>query len=313
MTERDRRARLAGAVPWLRRAYLAALCAAIIWLADAHWSRAVEVLEGARPAPIAASLLLSFCLLGLTSAIWSSSLRMLGHHMPITEIATAIARSLPARYVPMGVTLAAARVALLRSAGAPLAPLTATAALEMATGASLALSAGLAVLGAVGALPGGLAWTAVAVLAAGAIIAPAAGLRTVARLVERRGVVLAMSWSGYVRVLGAALAYWLCNSAAFVLYLRAFPSADGIGSLEAAGAFMVAWAVGFLTVLAPQGLGVAELGLAALLADGTEGGIAMSVVFAGYRLVHLARDLVTSLAAEIIATRRVRRGSEPTG
>ena len=311
--ESGRRSRRARAVRIARRVYGLALAVAVVWLASTHHEEIVELLEGARPGLIAAALMASFGLILLNSALWHSGLLMLGHPVAMRETVLATARSLPARYVPLGVTYAAARMALLRAAGVPLAPLAITAGTEMALSASVALAAGVCLLGAAGALPGGAAWTITAVVAAAVAASPIAGGRAVNHLLARRGARFAIAWPDYARVLAAAAAYWVWAAATFVLYLRAFPAADQFGIVEMAGAFMVAWAVGFLTVLAPQGLGVAELSLVAILATDDVGGVAIAAVFAGYRVVLIARDVLAAASGEIIASRRARRGSEPTG
>ncbi len=307
------RSRRARAIRIARRIYLAALVVAVVWLASTRHEEIVELLEGARPGLIAAALAASFGLILLNAALWHSGLLMLGHPVALREAVLATARSLPARYVPLGVTYAAARMALLRAAGVPLAPLAITAGTEMALSVSVALAAGVALLGAAGALPGGAAWTIAAVVAASVAVSPVAGGRAVNRLLARRGARFAIAWPDYTRVLAAAAAYWAWAAGTFVLYLRAFPAADDLGIVEMAGAFMVAWAVGFLTVLAPQGIGVAELSLVAILASDDRGGVAIAALFAGYRIVLIARDVVAAGASEVIASRRARPGSVPTG
>jgi len=307
------RSRLSRAARKARWIYLGALGVAIVWLVVAHHGTIVEHFEGARVAYVAAAGVASFGLIGLGSALWHSSLAMLGHPVPFRDTVLATARSLPARYVPLGVTYAASRVALLAAAGRPLAALTVTAGLEMIISASVALAAGLALLGAVGTLGIGPAWVAAALVAAMVAAAPLVGGRAVIRLLNRIGVELAITRRGYLRVLAWSVAYWAWAAATFTVYMRAFPAADPLGSLEVAGAFMVAWAVGFLTVFAPQGIGVAELGLVALLASEGSGGIALAAVFAGYRIVQALRDGLATVAGELIAIRRARRGSAPTG
>ncbi len=305
------RRRLSRAARIARRIYLAALCAAIVWLAVTHRGATVEQFEGARLALIVAVAVASFGLIGLASALWHSSLVMLGHPVPLRDTVLATARSLPARYVPLGVTYAASRIALLSTKGPPLVALTATAGLEMMVSTSVALAVGLATLGATGVLGIGPAWIAAALAAATVAVAPLAGGRAVSRLLGRLDVGLAITRRGYLRVLAWSVSYWIWAAATFALYLRAFPATDAVGPLEAAGAFMVAWAVGFLTIFAPQGIGVAELGLVALLASEDSGGIALAAVFAGYRIVLAFRDGLASVAGEIIAIRRARRGSAP--
>lgn len=308
-----RRRRLAQAARIARRVYLAALCVAIVWLLVAYHDAIAEQFEGARLTYVAAAGVASFGLIGLGSALWHSSLAMLGHPVAFRDTVLATARSLPARYVPLGVTYAASRIALLAAAGRPLAALTVTAGLEMIVSASVALAAGLALLGAVGALGIGPAWIAAALIATMVAVSPLVGGRAVDRLLDRLGVGLVITRKGYLRVLAWSVAYWTWAAVTFTLYMRAFPAADAVGSLEVAGAFMVAWAVGFLTVFAPQGIGVAELGLVALLASEDTGGIAVAAVFAGYRIVQAFRDGLAAVAGEIIAIRRARRGSAPRG
>lgn len=297
-----------------RAAYLVALAAAIVWLAASHRDDVADLLDEARPERVAAALVATFGLILLTARFWVLSLRMLGHDASLLTVATATARALPARYVPAGVTFPAARVALLRAQGLKLAPLTVSAALEMVVRPAVALALGMALLALSGSLDAGLAWAAAAVAVLAVAASPAIGGRVLARLAARRGVSLAVTWSGLARLAATEALYWAWAAATFVLYLRAFPAADGFGLLHAGGAFMVAWAVGFLAVFAPQGLGVAEVSLVGLLAAGDDGaGIALAVLFAGYRLVQLARDVLAASAAEIISKRRARRGSAPTG
>ena len=285
----------------------------IVWLAVARGAEMADLLVRARPLPIAAALAATFVLIGLSARFWVQGLRMLGHRPRLSEVALATARSLPARYVPLGVSFAAARIALLRARGIELAPLMTTAALETVMRPTVALTMGTALL-AVSGTAGSLSWPVTALAVAAVAATPVAGGKALGWLAARRGITLAITWKGYARLVVAEAAYWAWASMTFVLYLRAFPSADEFGALQTAGAFMVAWALGFLAVFAPQGIGVAEISLVGLLAAGDdESGIAMAAVFAGYRLVQVARDILATASAEVIAKRRARRGSAPTG
>ena len=297
-----------------RVVYVAGLAAAVVWLAASRGDEVATLLEQARPLRVVAALAATFGLIVLTARFWVVSLRMLGHETPLREAVAATARALPARYIPLGVTFPAARIALLRGRGTDLAPLAVTAALEMVVRPTVALTLGVALLAASGGLSGGLTWAAVILAVAATVVSPAVGGRVLSRLAARRGVSLTITWPGLARLAITEAVYWTWAAATFVLYLRAFPAADGFGILHIGGAFMVAWALGFLAVFAPQGLGVAEVSLVGLLAAGDESaGIALAVLFGGYRLVQVARDVLAAAAAEIIARRRVRRGSPPTG
>ena len=297
-----------------RGAYLAGLVAALVWLVASRGDEAASLLEQARPLPVAAALVATFGLVILTARFWLLSLRMLGQPASLPEVTAATARALPARYIPAGVTFPAARIALLRAGGLRLAPLAVTAGLEMVVRPAVALTLGLALLAVSGAMDSGLTLAAVVLAVAAASVSPAIGGRILSRLAAGRGVTLTITWSGLARLAVNEVAYWAWAAATFVLYLRAFPSADGFGLLHVGGAFMVAWALGFLAVFAPQGIGVAEVSLVGLLAAGDdEAGIALAVLFGGYRLVQAARDMLAALAAEITSRRRARRGSAPRG
>ena len=304
-----RSARWAPVATIVRVVYLLGLGGATVWLAVARGDEVQELLENARLPLIAVALAATFGLILLTARFWVLSLRMLGHRTTLGEVALATARALPARYVPVGVSFPAARVALLRSRGLAVAPLMVTAGLEMVIRPAVALALGTALLAASGSLPVAMAWAAAVLAVAVVAASPAVGGRILSRLAERRGTNLNITWNGYARLAAADTAYWIGGAATFVIYLRAFPAADSFGTLQIAGAFMVAWAVGFITVFAPQGLGVTEVSLVALLtANNNDTGIALAVLFGGYRLVQLARDTLAATTAELTARRQTQQG-----
>ncbi len=282
-----------------------------------------DLIGAARPGLIGASLLAGFGLIGLSAWFWSVSLRMLDAGPSATptwsHLVLVTARALPGRYVPGGVAFAVSRVSLLRRAGAGVGPLSATAGLEMALSLTVALAYGVVLLGFAGVFPGGQVWvvTVLALLGIGA--SPTVGGRAVAWVANRRGVDITMTWGGHLRLVGVSVGFWTWSAAAFMLYLRAFPVTDELETVRSAGAFMLSWGVGFLSVIAPQGIGVAEGSLAALLdthrlGNQEAGNLTdLVVILGGYRLVLLVRDLIAAAGAEIIATARARPVSPPTG
>ena len=303
---------------WLRIVYLSGLAAAAVWVVATRGPELADLIQGARPAYAGASLLAGFGLIGLSAWFWAVGLRMLepARAQPWTGLAAATARALPGRYVPGGVAFAVARVALLRRAGAGIGPLTAVAGLEMALSLTVALACGTALLGSVGAFPGGPVWAVAVPVVLGAGSSPPLGGRFMVWLAARRGVCLSMAWGGYLRLIGVSVCFWGWSAVVFLLYLRAFPAADGFGTVRSAGSFMLSWAAGFLSVVAPQGIGVTEVSLAALLragADGVQSLADLAVILGGYRVVLAGRDLLAAATGELIATRRARRGSPPTG
>lgn len=295
----------------LRVGYLIGLAVLIVWVVRSEWSEVIELVEGASPLLIVASLVASFGLILAGAWFWVVSLRTQGYVAPrrqVFEKATlATSRSLLARYVPGSVWFAVGRVGLLRSAGLPLGPLSATAVLEMATSLTVVLICGLVVLGLSGGVPGGATWMVLLALGLIAATSPTIGGRVVAWLAARRGVEFSLTWRGYLKLLGVNLFFWGWSAVTFLLYLRAFPAADSYRTVLVVGGFLLTWGIGFLAPFAPQGIGVFEVTMATVLQ--AEGMVGMAVVLGGYRLVLLTRDLIATSAAELIATRRALRGS----
>ena len=74
--------------------YLAALAAAVVWLAATRGDEVAELLDQARLPLIAVALAATFGLIFLTARLWVLSLRMLGHRTTLDEVAPATARAL---------------------------------------------------------------------------------------------------------------------------------------------------------------------------------------------------------------------------
>ena len=306
--------RLAALRPFLRVlriGYLVGLAILIGWIVRSRWSEVVELVAGARPAFVAASLAASFGLILVGAWFWVVSLRTQGYRAPPLEVLNkatlATSRSLLARYVPGSVWFAVGRVGLLRTAGVPIGPLSATAILEMATSLTVVLLSGLGVLSLSGGIPGGATWMIVLALGLIAATSPAVGGRVVAWWAARRGVVFSLSWRGYLQLVGINLVFWGWSALTFLLYLRSFPVADPYRTTLVVGGFLLTWGIGFLAPFAPQGIGVFEVGMATVLQ--AEEVVGMAVVLGGYRLVLLGRDLIATSVAEFIATRTALRGS----
>ncbi len=297
----------------LRVIYLAGLAVLIGWVARTEWDEVSTLLDGARPWLMAASVASSFVLIFIGAWFWTASLRIQvpGLETPrlFTKATVAASRSLLARYVPGSVWFAVGRVALLRNAGLPVGPLSATAILEMATSLTVVLMSGLVVLGLSGGIPGGAVWMVFVAVALIVATAPGGGGRVMAWLAARRGIEFSLDWQGYLRLIGINVVFWGWSAVTFLLYLRAFPAADEFRTLLVVGGFLLTWGIGFLAPFAPQGIGVFELTMATVLqADGIARTV---VVLGGYRLVLLARDFVATSTAEFIATRQALREPEP--
>ena len=296
---------------WLRIAYLAMLAAAVPVLVLARRDEVADLLgdlAGARHVLVVASFATGFVLIALSAYFWLVSLRLLGQRPLFRDLTVTAARSLPARYVPLMVTFAVSRVALMQRRGVAGGPLALTAALEMAVSLAVSVAYGLVLLGWAGELPGGLVVPFVS--AAGVIVAasPSVAGRAVAAVARRRGIdslapVSGFTWPGYLHMIAASACYWTLAAAVFCLYMRAFEAADGFGAARLAGAFVLTWGgLRFLSVIAPQGIGVVEVTVPSLL--GAADPLALGILIFGFRVVLLLRDLLAAAVSEFLAVRR---------
>ena len=297
---------------WLRIAYLALLVAAVPVLVLVRRQKVADVLgdlAGAGHLLVAASFATGFVLIALSAYFWLVSLRMLDQRPRFADLIVTAARSLPAKYVPLMVTFAISRVALMRRRGVPGGPLALTATLEMAVSFAVSVAYGLVLLGWAGGLPGGLAIPFVAAVGVVVATSPSVAGRVVAAVARRRGLdslapVSGFTWPGYLHMIAALGCYWTCAAAVFCLYMSAFEAADGFGVARLAGAFMLTWGgLRFLSVIAPQGIGVVEATIPSLL--GAADPLALGILIFGFRLVLLLRDLLAAATSELLEARRM--------
>ena len=297
---------------WLRFAYLALLVAAVPVLVLVRRQEVADVLgelASARHLLVVASFATGFMLIPLSAYFWLVSLRMLDQRPRFADLTVTAARSLPARYVPLMVTFAVSRVALMRRRGVPGGALALTATLEMAVSFAVSLAFGLALLGGAGGLPGGPVIPVVAAVGVVFAASPTVAGRVVAAVARRRGLeslapVSGFTWPGYLHMIAASGCYWTCAAAVFCLYMRAFEAADSFGVARLAGAFILTWGgLRFLSVIAPQGIGVVEVTIPSLL--GAADPLALGILILGFRLVLLLRDLAAAGISELLETRRM--------
>jgi hypothetical protein len=96
---------------------------------------------------------------------------------------------------------------------------------------------------------------------------------------------------------------WCIAATAFVIYLSAFPElALQAAPLETAGAYLFSWGVGFISIFAPQGIGVFEV-VAAELMHGDSAFMSVAALLAGFRLIILAADATVWAALHAIPGR----------
>ena len=298
-----------------RLLYLLVAVVALAWLGWDQRQELATLVGDARPALLGVALGVTVVQLWLNAAFWAAALRSLGEPLPTATVVDASARSLLARYVPGSVWYAVGRSALLRHRVSARA-LGVVAVLETGLSVVVGFVLGAALLlatrrvaPAVGAL--GLAGVA----AAAALCSPPAVNRGLAWVARRRGGTPArLAWPPFLGLLGWLVLYWAVSAASFAVYLHAFPAAFPVTGppplLELAGAYMVARVLGLLAVFAPQGLGVFEVAVAALLTAAADSSTALGglvLVVAGYRALVLVRDGLAVVLAEALHSARTAR------
>lgn len=115
----------------------------------------------------------------------------------------------------------------------------------------------------------------------------------------------------YLASIGVVVVSWVLGAAAFIFYVSAFPAVDlGTSPLETAGAYLFSWGVGFVSVFAPQGIGVFEV-MAAELLRGAAPLQDTAALLVGFRLVIMVADGLTWTARGVLSGIR-RRPDKPT-
>ena len=288
---------------WLRAAriaYVIALGALVIWLVSSRWDQIRGLVADTRLGVLAVALTLMLLQVPVNSEFWVRALRSLDEKPSRLEVLLASARTLLARYVPGSVWYSAGRVTVLSFRGISTSPLIVTAVLELLLSLLVVFTLGMGLLAVSGRLVGEAWWAvAVAILVVTASSRPATNWALV-RIARRRGAEPSrLEWGAYGQLLLWMAVFWIWSAVTFVVYLEAFPGLSPEPPVVVAGAFMVAWGIGFLTPIAPQGLGVFEVTLAAMLVD--SGLTEVALVIGGFRALGLVRDLLATGAGELTA------------
>ena len=277
--------------------WIGAMLAGFGWLLAARWDTISVLLRDVSATGLLTAFGASLLTLLPQAWFWHRSTSAFGEPSTFGMQLLSACRALPTRYVPGGVWFAAGRAALLARRGLGLPALAATGTIELVMSASVALALGSALLGFRDDLPGWSRWLGPLLLAALLLAVPWMN-RAIAWLAHRRGTDLPspVGRPTLIGLAGVNAGYWLVIGTVFWLYASAFGLE--VALLPTQGAFMVAWGVGFLSPFAPQGIGVFELVLAALL----EGTFAdLIAVVAGFRALLLVRDAAVWGVAEALA------------
>ena len=104
-----------------------------------------------------------------------------------------------------------------------------------------------------------------------------------------------LPYSAYGYGVACLFAYWMVAAASFICFIQSFPELGiSVSLLQTAGIYLFSWGIGFITVFAPQGIGVSEFVSGNLL--GTSIGVGgTAALLLGFRLTALLADLLAWL------------------
>jgi len=209
------------------------------------------------------------------------------------------AARLPARYLPGGIWHTVGRVMDYREQGVADRHISVFVILENGLAAAITLAIGGAI---VFSTRGADTAGSIAGLAslAGVVALPLMVYAINSRVLQRPDH---LSVGGLFKSAFIVVVFWLGATAAFLLYLNAFPASTGdYSTIEMAGIYLFSWGVGFVSIFAPQGIGVFEV-VASELANSPIGLMGLAALIAGFRVVVLIADIAVWLIYQ--ATRRL--------
>lgn len=200
---------------------------------------------------------------------------------------------LPARYLPGGIWHTVSRVMDLHRLGVGRAELSTLVLLENLVPVAVALSlAGGFLL-----LADGNRLAALAALSGGVLLLACLPVVLRHRLLLR-GRPFASTI--YLKAAATTTAFWLVAATAFACYWSAFPAAHaGHPVAEVYAAYLLAWVAGFVSVFAPQGIGVFE-SVTGVLLQGALPFAGVAVLAAGFRAAILAADAFAYAALHVL-------------
>ncbi|AUB84158.1 hypothetical protein [Candidatus Thiodictyon syntrophicum] len=203
---------------------------------------------------------------------------------------------LPAKYLPGGIWHSVARAADYRRLAVNHRVIAAYLLIETLTLAGVTLFLGGAGVFATGVVTG--AWAIAtglcAVLGVCVLLAAPWVSQTLFITIEPK-----LSLRQYLINAAVLAVYWGWAGMAFALFLNAFPALRlAASNVEAAVIYVFSWGIGFVTLFAPQGIGVSELVASHLLGE-RDSVVTLAALLAGFRVVILAADVAAWLLATL--------------
>ena len=305
--------------PWLRAALLVLAAGLAVYGLASQWTQVQAALAKLDGWDVAGAAVCAIAGLGCMMLAWRALLADLGSPLPLPAAIRVMFVGQLGKYVPGAVWAVAAQVELARDYAVPRRRSGTASLVSMAVTLVVGLVAAGVTLPMVSAHAVRQYWWVLAVtpLAAACLYPPVIkfGLDRVLRVLGRAPLEGSVSRGGMARALAWTTLGWLCYGAHAWFLISVFTMKGGGevggGSSYALslGAYALAWAVGFLIIFFPGGIGPREVALIAVLAPVMPSASALVVALAS-RVVMTVGDLVWAGAGLAIGRTR-REASRP--
>jgi uncharacterized membrane protein YbhN (UPF0104 family) len=287
--------------PWLRAALLIGAVGLAVYGLVSQWTQVHAALGKLDGWDMAGAAGFAIAGLGCMMLAWRALLADLGSPLPLPAAIRVMFVGQLGKYVPGAVWAVAAQVELARDYAVPRRRSATASLVSMAVTLVVGLVAAGVTLPLVSAHAVRQYWWVLAVtpLAAACLYPPVIkfGLDRALRVLRRPPLEGSVGRGGMARALGWTTLGWLCYGAHAWFLISVFAKEGGEGRWAGGntlalslGGYALAWAVGFLIIFFPGGIGPREVALIAVLAPVMPSGSALVVALAS-RMVMTIGDL----------------------
>ena len=278
--------RFSGAIGYLKLAFTPIAVTFLLYFGWQSRETLLTVIRDAQPLYLASAFLAWIVLHFVAPVLATLILNACGSPVTYRFSFKTHAGRLPARYLPGGIWHTVGRMVDFHGEGIKPSHLTVLVFLEIMLPAAVTLTyGGLFVLYA----RGFVGWGQVAAFGPlGGILALVVSYLFLNRQTFRSA--RPMPLGTYIKCIAVVSFFWLIATTSFISYLTAFPTAMGASPLlDVAGAYLFSWGIGYISLFAPQGIGVFEAVAGNMLVTPMSFG-EMAALIAGFRIISLVAD-----------------------
>jgi len=280
--------------PWLRAVLLAVVVGLAVWGLASQWTNVRADLSRLAWYDVTGAALAAIAGLGAMMLAWRALLADLGSPLPLPAATRVMFIGQLGKYLPGAVWAVAAQVELARDYQIPRRRSATASVVAMAVTLVVGLVAAGVTLPLISAHAAREYWWVLAItpFAVACLWPPVikAVLDRVLKLARRAPLEKPISAGGMARALAWTALGWLLFGIHAWLLVSEFGGRDGRTFTLALGGYALAWAVGFLIIFVPGGIGAREVALVAVLAPVMSSGSALVVALVS-RVVMTIGDL----------------------